>query len=65
MDHNTPASSVRGIFQARMLECIAISFSKESSQPRDQTYVFCIGRQILYHSATWEAQILLYWEVNK
>ena len=65
MDHNTPASSIRGIFQARMLECIAISFSKESSQPRDQTYVFCIGRQILYHSATWEAQILLYWEVNK
>ena len=65
MDHSMPASSVRGIFQARILECIAISFSKESSQPRDQTYVFCIGRQILYHGATWEAQILLYWEVNK
>ena len=41
-----PASSVHGIFQARILEGVAISFFRESSQPRDQTFV-SIGRQIL------------------
>ena len=34
-----PDSSVNGIFQARVLEWIAISFSTGSSQPRDQTRV--------------------------
>ena len=37
MDCSLPGSSVHGIFQAIVLEWIAISFSKESSQPRDQT----------------------------
>ena len=32
-----------------MLEWIAIPFSRGSSQPRDQTWVSCIGRQTLYH----------------
>ena len=36
-----------GFFQARMLECIAISFSKGSSWPRDGTLVPCICRQII------------------
>ena len=43
---SSPGSSVHGIFQARILECIAISFSRGSSQPRDQTqvsYIPCIG----------------------
>ena len=31
-----------------------------SSQSRDRTCIFCIGRQILYHSATWEAHIFIY-----
>ena len=35
MDCSLPGSSIRGIFQARILEWVAISFSKESSQPRD------------------------------
>ena len=39
MDCSLPVSSVLGIFQARVLEWIAISFSRESSQPRDQTWV--------------------------
>ena len=55
MDHNPPDTSVHGIFQARILEWVAISFSRESSRPRNQTYisrVFCIGRQILYHCIT-------------
>ena len=45
-------SSVHGIFQARILELVAISCSKGSSQPRDQTHishVSCTGRLILYH----------------
>ena len=38
MDHSSPpGSSVHWIFQARILEWVAISFSKGSSQPRDQT----------------------------
>ena len=52
MDCSRPGSSVRGIFQARILEWFAISFSRGSSQPRDQTCVSCTGRRILYHSAT-------------
>ena len=32
-----PGSSVHGTLQARKLECVAISFSRGSSQPRDQT----------------------------
>ena len=49
------APSVHGIFQARILEWIAISFSRGSSWPRDQTHVSYIGRQIPYHWATWKA----------
>ena len=52
MDCSTPGSSVHGFFQARILEWVAISFSSESSQPKDQThisYVFCIDRQAPYH----------------
>jgi len=43
MDHNSPGSSVHGVFQGRILEWVAISFSMGSSQPRDQTRVFCIA----------------------
>ena len=39
MDCSPPGSSVHGIFQARILEWVAISFSRGSSQPRDQTQV--------------------------
>ena len=39
MDCNLSGSSVHGIFQARVLEWIAISFSKGSSQPRNRTQV--------------------------
>ena len=50
-----PGSSVRGISQARILEWVAISFSRGSSSPRDWSWVSCIGRQILSHCATWQA----------
>ena len=45
---------IHGISEARILEWVVISFSRGSSWPRDWTYVSCIGRQILYHWATWE-----------
>ena len=57
-DCSPPASSVHGILQARILEWVVISFSRGSSQPRDQICISWIGRQILYHWATWEASIL-------
>ena len=42
MDCSLPGSSVHGIFQAIVLEWIAISFSRGSSRPRDWTRVSCI-----------------------
>ena len=53
-----PAFSVHGIFQARKLEWVAISYSRGSSQPRDWTHISCIGRRVLYHWASWEALFL-------
>ena len=38
-----PGSSFHGILQARIVEWVAISFSRESSQPRDRTQVSCIA----------------------
>ena len=55
MDCSPPGSSVHGISQARILGWVALSSSRESSRPRDQTHVSCIGRQILHLWATREA----------
>ena len=41
-DYNLPVSSVHGLFQARILEWVSISFSRGSSWPRDQTCISCI-----------------------
>ena len=49
------APSVLGILQARILEWVAISFSRGSSWPKDRTCVSCISRGILYHGGTREA----------
>ena len=52
MDCSPPGSSIHGIFQAKILECIAMPSSRGSSQLRDRirvSCVSCIGRQILYH----------------
>ena len=57
MDCSPQGSSVHGIFQERIAEWIAISYSRESSWPRSWTSVSCIscvGSWILYHCATWE-----------
>ena len=53
--HQAPVS--RDFFQARILECVAIFFSRGSSWPRDGTHISCIGRQILYNCAPWETCI--------
>ena len=44
MDYSLPGSSVHSISLARILEWIAISFSRESSWPRDRTQVCIAGR---------------------
>ena len=47
MDGSPLSSSVHGISQAWILEWVAISYSRGSSQLRDQTSVSCIDRRIL------------------
>ena len=42
-DCNLPGSSVDGIFQTRLLERLAISFSRGSSPPRDRTCISCVS----------------------
>ena len=63
LDCRLSGSSVHGIFQVKILECVTTSSSRRSSQPRDWTHVSCIscvGRQILYHWATWEVPSFIY-----
>ena len=48
MYHSLPGSSLHGILQARILEWVAISFSRGSSKPKDPTCVCCTGKQTLY-----------------
>ena len=62
VDCSPPDSCVNGILQARILEWVAISFSRGFSWLTDQTHVSCvscIGRWILYHWVTWEVTYLL------
>ena len=59
MNDSPPGSIVLGISQARILEWVDISFSRGSSRSSNWTRISCgscIGRQILYHWDTWEAQ---------
>ena len=48
MDYSPLSSSVHGIFHLRILEWVAVSFSREYSQPRDWPHVPCVDRQVLY-----------------
>ena len=61
MDYSLPGSSVHGIFQARILEWLAVSYSRASLQTKGWTHisgVSCIGRQILYPCTTWGTPIV-------
>ena len=55
VDYQAPSSV--GFFQARVLEWIAISFSRGSSRPRNQTWVSCIPGRRFTVWATREAHI--------
>ena len=68
MDCSLPGSSVHGILQARILEWIAISFSRGSSWPRDQTRVSCITGSFFTNEPPgkpWGDQtVVLYWFIG-
>jgi len=52
MDCSPSGSYAHGILQARILEWVAISYSRESFWPQDLTHIsgiFCIDMWILYH----------------
>ena len=55
-DCSLPGSSIHGIFQARVLEWVAISFSRRSSWPRDWTQVSCVAGRCFTFWATREAR---------
>ena len=63
-DCSLPGSSVHGIFQARILEWVAILFSRGSSQPRDRTRVSCTAGGFFTIWATREAQQCMLWRPN-
>ena len=61
MDHSLPSFSVHGVFQARILEWVAISFSRGSSPPRDRTQVSSIAGRCFTLWATREAPNTVKW----
>ena len=54
MDCSLPGCSVHGILQARILEWVAISFSRGSSSPRNRTQVSCTAGRVFTNWATRE-----------
>ena len=65
MDYSPPGFSVHGIFQARILEWFAISFTNGSSQPRAWTRVSCTAGRFFIYWATREASKVDYTSVKK
>ena len=64
MDYSPTGSSVHGISQARILEWVAVSFSRASSWPRDQTQISCLAGGFFYWRATREALMKKYFLPN-
>ena len=64
MDYSLQGSSVHGIFQARVLEWVAISFSRGSSRPRDRTQVSHIAGRHFTVWATREALYCIFSEIS-
>ena len=58
IDCSPPGFSVHGIIQARILELVAISFSKESSPPRDRIWVSYTADRLFTNWATMETKAL-------
>ena len=65
MDCSPPGSSVHGILQARILEWVAIPFSRVSPRPRDWTRVSCTFRWVDYAQSPRESQKRLRCFINK
>ena len=68
MDYSPTGSSVHGILQARILEWVAISFSRESSWSRDWTWLSCVAGRFFTIWGTREAQCLnsiVYFSLSK
>ena len=61
MDCSPPGSSIHGIFQARILEWVAILFSRGSSQPRDQAQISRFAGRFFTIWATRETPRTLEW----
>ena len=66
VDCNPPGSPVHGIFPARILEWVAISFSRGSSWPRDRTWVSHIASRLFYYlshqwSSKWTKKVGKQW----
>ena len=59
MDCSPPGTSIHGLSQARILEWVAISSSRGSSWPRDQTQVSCIAGRLFTVWATREVTLLV------
>ena len=68
MDCSPPGFSVRGILQTRMLEWVAILFSRTSSRSKDWTRISCIAGRFFTIWATREAQRVaakwFFWHLN-
>ena len=60
MDCSPLGSSMHGISQAKILEQVAISFSRGTSWSRDQTCISCISRRVLYCWATREDHLYMH-----
>ena len=68
MDYSPPDSSVHGILLARILEWVAISSSRGSSQRRDWScvsWISCVDRRLLHNCTAWEAQVTLWRQIGQ
>ena len=61
MDYSLPGSSVHGTIQTKILEWVAISFARGSSQPRDQTRVFHIAGRLF---TVWATRGICKWQMK-
>ena len=64
MDCSLPSSSVHGILQIRTLEWVTMTFSRGSSQPRDQTRVSCIAGRFFTNRAIRQFPPLPLYSIN-
>ena len=62
VDYSSPGFSVHGILQARILEWVAIPFSRRFSQSRDWTWVSCIAGGFF---TIWATNFSLYLNISR